>query len=88
MKSVHYTMINRIEKEIIGNSLEILVISSFTTSHAKFNKFNTGNVVLFQVKVKEKVTGAYLGKKSRRSGPLFLFQTDQTVPSIFASKSQ
>ena len=35
----------------IGNFLEILFISSFSTSFAKFSEFDAGNVILFQIKV-------------------------------------
>ena len=32
--------------------------------------------------------GAHIGEGFRESGPLSFFQTDQTVPSLLASKSQ
>ena len=44
-------MINRIEKEILVFFLEILFISSFTTSSARFSEFDAGNDILFQIKV-------------------------------------
>ena len=44
-------MINRIEKGMLVNFFEILCIGSFTTSSAKFNKFDAGNLILFQIKV-------------------------------------
>ena len=40
-------MINRIVRGI----LVILFIGSFTTSSARFSEFDTGNIILFQIKV-------------------------------------
>ena len=51
LKSLQQAAINWIEKGILANFLEILFISSFLTSSAKFNKFDAGNVTLFQIKV-------------------------------------
>ena len=44
-------MINQIGKGMLVNFFEILLISSFTTSSARFREFDAGNVVLFQIKV-------------------------------------
>ena len=51
LKSLQQAAINWIEKGILANFLEILFISSFLTSSAKFNKFDAGNRILFQIKV-------------------------------------
>ena len=51
LKSLQQAAINWIEKGILANFLEILFISSFLTSSAKFNKFDVGNRILFQIKV-------------------------------------
>ena len=64
-------MINWTEKEILINFLEILYISSFFTSSAKFSKFDAGNVILFQIKVfgrniKETTPERYLTKLTAR----------------------
>ena len=42
-------MINRIEKKILVIFLEIVFISSFTTSSARFSEFDAGNVVLSRI---------------------------------------
>ena len=44
-------MINRIEKGILINFLEILFVNLFATSSARFIEFTTRNLVLFQIKV-------------------------------------
>ena len=36
-------------------NLEILFISSFSTSSAKFSQFDAGNMILFQIKVFGKI---------------------------------
>ena len=61
-------MINRIEKGIF---FEILFISLFTTSSGRFNKFNAGNVILFQIKlfdrnIKETMLERYFIKVTAR----------------------
>ena len=38
-------------KRILVNFLELLFVSSFTTSSARFSEFDSGNVILFQDKV-------------------------------------
>ena len=51
IKSVNQTAKNWIEKGILVNFLEILFISGFFTSTARFSKFDAENVILFQIKV-------------------------------------
>ena len=41
---------NWMEKRILVIFLEILFVSSFTTSSARFSKFDIRNVILFQIK--------------------------------------
>ena len=44
-------MINLIEKGILINFLEMLFVSSFTTSSARLNEFDSWNKILFKIKV-------------------------------------
>ena len=47
----HSLVINWIEKEISVNFLKIFFVRSFTISSARFNEFDSRNVILFQIKV-------------------------------------
>ena len=59
-------------KKNIGNFfLQILFISSFSTSSTKFSEFDAGNVILFQVKIfgrniKETMLARYFIKVTAR----------------------
>ena len=58
---------------------DILFISSFSTSYAKFSEFDVGNVILFQIKVfgrniKETTLARYVIKVTAR--PSFTRLTD------------
>ena len=51
LKSLHKAVISRIEKEISVIFLEILFINPFTTSSARFIRFDARNVSQFQIKI-------------------------------------
>ena len=71
LKSLQQAVINRIEKGILVIFLEILLITPFNTSSAKFSVFDVQNVILFQIKVfgrniKETVLVRYFIKVTAR----------------------
>ena len=60
------------KKGILVIFLEILFVSSFTTSSARFSKFDRRNVMLFQIKafgrnIKETTSARYFIKATART---------------------
>ena len=49
LKSLQYAVVNRIERGyLVGFFLEILSVTSFTNSSARFSEFDSRNLILFQ----------------------------------------
>ena len=71
MKSLKEAVIDRIGKGRLVIFLEILFVVSFTTSSARFSKFDRQNVILFEIKVfgrniKETMLARYFVKVTAR----------------------